>query len=67
MAKSKQKSSKPEKPKCPTDGIDLSKPRYDQDTFSGRAKTFFQTTNPLNLFASAATLERAKCIVTKNR
>lgn len=52
---------------CPSDSIDLDKPRYDQDTYMGRAKTFFQTTNPLNLFVSDKELDRAQCIVTKNR
>lgn len=68
MAKSKKPEPEPEpKSKCPSDSVDLSKPRYDQETYTGRAKTFFQTTNPLNLFVSDKQLERAKCIVTKNR
>lgn len=43
--------------------ISLDKPRYDQNTFSGRAKHFFITTNPLNLFTSSQELEKAKSIV----
>ena len=43
--------------------LDLDKPRYDQNTFEGRAKHFFITTNPLNVLASDASLERAKQIV----
>lgn len=43
--------------------LDLSKPRYDQSTFEGRAKHFFITTNPLNVFRSTAALDEAKFIV----
>lgn len=43
--------------------INLDQPRYDQNTFSGRAKHFFITTNPLNLFTSPKELDRAKSIV----
>mmetsp|Transcript_1434 Transcript_1434/g.1500 ORF Transcript_1434/g.1500 Transcript_1434/m.1500 type:complete len:322 (-) Transcript_1434:102-1067(-) len=43
--------------------INLDKPRYDQSTFTGRAKHFFITTNPLNLLASDSELDRAKAIV----
>lgn len=42
---------------------DLSKPQWDQSTFSGRARHFFVTTNPLNLFISGKRLEEAKKIV----
>lgn len=44
--------------------LDLDSPRYPQDTYEGRAKHFFATTNPLNVLASDEQLERAKKIVT---
>lgn len=45
--------------------IDL--PRYDQNTYLGRAKHFFITTNPLNLFKSSAELDEAKELVDNYR
>jgi tricarboxylate carrier len=47
--------------------LDLSKPRYNQDAFEGRAKHFFITTNPLNVLAKDEDLERAKSIVEAYR
>jgi len=47
--------------------IDIENPRYDQNTFEGRAKYFFITTNPLNILKSDEELERAKAIVTSYR
>ncbi|KAJ8977015.1 hypothetical protein NQ317_018739 [Molorchus minor] len=47
--------------------INIDEPRYDQETYFGRAAHFFQITNPLNLFVSNKTLEDAKCIVTRYR
>lgn len=47
--------------------IDLDNPRYDQNTFSGRAKHFFITTNPMNVLASDSELDKAKDIVTAYR
>ncbi|XP_057661116.1 sideroflexin-1 [Diorhabda carinulata] len=47
--------------------INIDEPRYDQNTYIGRAKHFFITTNPLNVFASNKKLEEAKCIVEKYR
>ncbi|CAH1782793.1 unnamed protein product [Owenia fusiformis] len=43
--------------------INLDSPRYDQSTFVGRARHFFITTNPLNLFASGSDLDNAKAVV----
>lgn len=43
--------------------INLDEPRYDQNTYAGRAKHFFTTTNPLNLFTRPSELEKAKELV----
>lgn len=43
--------------------INLDEPRYDQETYWGRAKHFILTTNPLNLFVSSSRLEEAKRLV----
>ncbi|XP_050524859.1 sideroflexin-1 [Daktulosphaira vitifoliae] len=45
------------------DIINLDEPRWDQTQYWGRAKYFFTTTNPLNIFKSNAELERCKHIV----
>jgi len=47
--------------------INIDEPRYDQNTYIGRAKHFFVTTNPLNILASNAQLERSKEIVESFR
>ena len=47
--------------------IDLSRPRYDQNTFGGRLKHFFQTVNPLNIFVSARRLEEAAKLVRQHK
>ena len=43
--------------------IDLSKPRYDQGTYVGRAKHFFETANPINIFVTRKKLEEAARLV----
>jgi sideroflexin-1/3 len=49
------------------ENIDIENPRYDQNTFLGRAKHFFITTNPLNVLATDAELDKAKAIVDAYR
>lgn len=47
--------------------INVNEPRYDQNTYAGRAKHFFITTDPRNLLASSVQLENAKQTVTDYR
>ncbi|KAL7685107.1 putative tricarboxylate/iron carrier [Plasmopara halstedii] len=47
----------------PSNYVNLDEPRWDQSTYSGRAKHFFATTNPLNVLASDADLDAAKRLV----
>ena len=41
------------------DRLDLERPRYKQDHFSGRFWHFFDMANPLNIFATNAELQSA--------
>lgn len=43
--------------------VDLSRPRYDQSTYYGRARHFIETVNPLNVLASGKKLEEAASVV----
>lgn len=43
--------------------VNLDKPRWDQNTYWGRARYFFNTTNPINLLATPSQLDEAKRIV----
>ena len=47
--------------------INIDEPRYDQNTYTGRVKHFFVTTNPLNILASSKELDDAKAIVESYR
>ena len=47
----------------PLPQIDLSKPRYDQNTYLGRARHFYETANPVNLFVSNRRLAEAAQLV----
>ena len=47
--------------------VDIEQPRWDQSTYWGRAKHFFTTANPINVFATPTQLDHSKDIVTKYR
>ncbi|XP_075229598.1 sideroflexin-1-like [Lycorma delicatula] len=49
------------------DRINLDEPRWDQNTYWGRAQYFFNTTNPLNIFVTSTQLDDAKVLVDKFR
>ncbi len=51
----------------PLPHIDLSKPRYDQNTYTGRARHFYETANPLNLFVSTRKLAEAAQLVKDHK
>jgi len=48
------------------DKIDLSKPKWDQNTYLGRAKHFLFVTNPLNLLLTSKDLDNAKELVEQH-
>jgi len=56
-----------ENPKDANGRLQLNMPRYDQSTFRGRAKHFFNVTDPRNLFVTAAQLDAAKKLVENYR
>lgn len=47
--------------------LNIEEPRWDQTTYSGRVKHFFNITNPLNLFCSTEELNKSKDIITRYR
>ena len=50
-------------PMDPLPKVDLTRPRYDQSTYYGRARHFFETVNPLNVLVSSKRLEEAANVV----
>ena len=53
--------------KSPTTNIDLSKPRYGDNTYGARFHHFLETTSPLNVFASNRRLAEAATMVKAHR
>ncbi|XP_016950716.1 sideroflexin-1-3 [Drosophila biarmipes] len=51
----------------PLPRVNIDEPKYDQNSYLGRAKHFFLLTNPLNVLASPSKLEEARQIVLKYR
>lgn len=47
--------------------ININEPRFDQNTYVGRAKHFLLVTNPLNVLASASSLENARAVISKHK
>ena len=56
-----------EAPKDVNGRLVLDKPRWEQNSFSGRAKHFFTVTDPRNLLHTAAQLDAAKKLVNEYR
>ena len=56
-----------EAPKDAEGRLVLDKPRWEQNTFEGRAKHFLNVTDPRNVFATEAQLEAAKKLVKEYR
>jgi len=51
----------------PLPRVNINEPKYDQNSYLGRAKHFFLLTNPINVLASSSKLEEARQIVLKYR
>ncbi|XP_037730370.1 sideroflexin-1-3 [Drosophila subpulchrella] len=51
----------------PLPRVNIDEPKYDQNSYLGRAKHFFLLTNPINVLASSSKLEEARQIVLKYR
>ncbi|KAH8344490.1 hypothetical protein KR084_006216 [Drosophila pseudotakahashii] len=51
----------------PLPRVNIDEPKYDQNSYLGRAKHFFLLTNPINVLASTSKLEEARQIVLKYR
>ncbi|XP_061492185.1 sideroflexin-3 isoform X1 [Rhineura floridana] len=47
--------------------VNIKEPRWDQNTFTGRAKHFFTVTDPRNLLLSSKTLEEARRVIEDYR
>lgn len=48
-------------------GIDLSRPRYDQSKYAGRARHFFETVNPINTLVPKKKLSEAAELVKAHK
>lgn len=51
----------------PLPRVNIDEPKYDQNSYLGRARHFFLLTNPLNVLATASKLDEARQIVLKYR
>lgn len=45
--------------------FNIDQPRFDQETYFGRAKHFFAVTNPLNIFKSTRELDYSRDVIQK--